>query len=40
METRRKTKETFDDGWFKTGDYGYINRDGFVFVTGRKKRIL
>ena len=36
----KKTKETFDDGWFKTGDYGYINRDGFVFVTGRKKDII
>ena len=35
-----KTKEAFDNGWFKTGDYGYKNEDGFIFVTGRKKDII
>ena len=32
----KKTKEAFKDGWFKTGDYGYIDDEGFIFITGRK----
>jgi len=39
-EDEEATKDVMHDGWFNSGDIAYMDKDGYIYITGRSKNVI